>query len=258
MSPILLTATQAPSEAGTPLEPLGSRARELPVAQRRAYQRRGRIMIQSVLRENDAQHLFHCLSEEVEWGLRLGSGPGVGWQYATAHQYQQMDATQRRTLQDMACRFSGTRGSHHYQVRPIAHDEFERATDASPLARFVDALNSPTVLAWLRRLTGAADISRIAAQATRFHSGDFFAPHSDADEADRQRATCVFYFSPQWQQQWGGLLAFKNQQGGTDEAYLPLFNSMSLFRYSQEHEVTQVTPLAAQPRYAIAAALMAD
>jgi SM-20-related protein len=247
MSPVVLNLTDSPTSPNG----LGTASFEFNfpsdlAALRRKYAQRGRVLIPSALHDRDAHRVLHALSQECEWGMRLGAGPGIGWQYAAPQDYQRMTPRQRQTLLDTARKFSATRGSHHYQVRAIAHDEFERAQDPSPLARFVDALNTPPVLQWLRTLTGAHDITRIAAQATRFVPGDFFATHSDAAEADHQRATCVFYFMRQWQRRWGGLLEFSDQQGGTGEAFVPRFNSMSVFRYNQEHAVTSVTPLRSQ------------
>jgi SM-20-related protein len=224
----------------------------------RVFRRQGRLQITSILRPEGARELHRCLSERTEWGLMLWSGPGIGRQYASPKQYQGFTEAQRRTLHDQAHTFKRLEGSHLMGVRPIAHDAFDRQTDPSLLARFVDFLASESFLRFIRHITGAHDIQRVGAQATCFTEGQFISFHADANDNDHQRATCVFHLSPSWERSWGGLLQFTTSRGRVEEDFVPLFNSMSVFKYSQKHAVSVITPRAQLPRYAIAAALIAE
>jgi hypothetical protein len=223
----------------------------------RAFQRKGRLQVPAILRREDAQALYRCLSERTQWGLMLRSGPGIGRRYASPEQCKAFTDLQHRTLHKMAHAFKRKEGSHLMGVRAIGQDLFDRETDASLLSRFVDFLNSKAFLNFARDITGARDIRCVSAQATRFTEGHFCSFHVDAIEEDQQRATCVFSLSPTWQRSWGGLLRFANTHGKVEEVFVPCFNSMSIFRYSQKHAVSVVTRQAQMPRYSVAAALIA-
>jgi Rps23 Pro-64 3,4-dihydroxylase Tpa1-like proline 4-hydroxylase len=157
----------------------------------------------------------------------------------------------------MAHAFPGQRAAHLHGVRPIASDGYDRVSDPSMLARFVVFLNTADFLDFARELTGATDICRVNAQATCFRPGHFFGFHTDAEVDDQQRATAIFCFTPHWQQEWGGLLQFKDDHHDEiAEIFMPTFNSLGIFSYQQDHAVSVVAPTCQAPRFAIAAALM--
>jgi Rps23 Pro-64 3,4-dihydroxylase Tpa1-like proline 4-hydroxylase len=140
----------------------------------------------------------------------------------------------------------------------VACDEFDRAADTSVLARFVDFLSADTFLEFARDVSGAQDIQRVSAQATCLRAGYFCGFHTDTDYEDKVRVSCVFGFTPQWRQEWGGLLQFKGENGGLQDFHVPGFNSMSIFKANQVHGVSVVSARAEGARYSITAVLMAN
>lgn len=224
----------------------------------RAFRRKGRVQIPAILRPGDAQALYQCLSERTQWGLLVGSGPGIDQNYVSPEQCKIFTDAQHRTLHRMAHAFRRRSGSHLMGVRLIGHDAFERANDSSLLARFTDWLNSRAFLNFIRDITGAPDIHHVTVQAMRFGADHFASYHADATAGDHQRATCVFGLSPAWQRSWGGLLQFANRHGKLQDEFIPRFNSMIVFEPSMRHAVSLVTRQAQIPRYSIAASLFAE
>ena len=49
----------------------------------------------------------------------------------------------------------------------------------------------------------------------------------------------------------GGLLLFYDSRGNVVRGYTPGFNMLNIFKVPQPHSVSWVTPLAANPRYAV-------
>jgi len=224
----------------------------------RLWRQYGRLQIPEILSPKGAQVVYECLAGNSKWGLMLGGGPGIGRRYATAEQCAGFTPTQLHTLHAMAHAFRGTPGAHLHEVRPIATDEYDRASDPSLLARFVDFANTTVFLDFARELTGAIDICQVNAQATCFRPGHFFDFHTDAEVDDQQRATAIFYFTPRWQYDWGGLLQFRNERQEIVETFVPTFNSLAIFSCQQDHAVSAVGPTCRAPRFAIAAAIMAN
>src|SRR3954452_19015034 len=97
----------------------------------RAFRRDGRVQIPAILRPGDAQALYQCLSQRTNWGLLVGSGPGIDQNYVTPEQCNTFNDAQHRTLHRMAHAFRRRSGTHLMGVRLIGHDEFERANDNS-------------------------------------------------------------------------------------------------------------------------------
>jgi Rps23 Pro-64 3,4-dihydroxylase Tpa1-like proline 4-hydroxylase len=158
----------------------------------------------------------------------------------------------------MADRFRHRAGSLLFGVRLLGHDAFERESDPSLLARFADWIDSKMFLNFVRDITDERSIQHASAQAMRFTTGHFSSVHTDATKSDHQCATCVFSMTPTWQRSWGGLLQFANKHGNIDDAFVPYFNSMTVFKSSLRHAVSVVTRQAQMPRYSIAASLLAD
>ena len=57
--------------------------------------------------------------------------------------------------------------------------------------------------------------------------------------------------TPDWRTDWGGLLAFIDEDGHVAEAYRPSYNALNIFRVPQRHAVSFVAPFAGAPRLSI-------
>ncbi|SMF61823.1 2OG-Fe(II) oxygenase [Allosphingosinicella indica] len=119
------------------------------------------------------------------------------------------------------------------------------------LAAFTDFLCSDEIVAMFRTITGADDIGFADAHASRYRPHHFLTTHDDRIEDQGRRAAYVLNLSPGWRPDWGGLLQFYDAQGNVERGYTPAFNTLNIFSVPQPHSVTWVTPLAAQPRFAV-------
>lgn len=116
----------------------------------------------------------------------------------------------------------------------------------------LDLFNSEQMLGLMRRITGDASLFAAKVQATRYRPGHFLLRHDDQDIADGKRYAYVLNLSHEWRADWGGLLQFLQPEGdGVVDTFLPRWNSLSLFKVPQPHQVSLVAPWAASDRYAI-------
>jgi len=218
----------------------------------------GRVHLPGFLVPPAAEQIHRYLAQSAEWSLVLHDGTHV--REATPEQRRHADEVWEREMAAFAYARAREGFEFLYEHRKVADDPRERAADASPVARFVDFLNSPVFLEFARRLTGQPDIVRADAQATRYRPGDFLTQHDDFDKTGRKlrRAAYVFNLTPRWQADWGGQLQFIGPDGHVTEAWVPRFNALNVFAVPQPHSVSIVAPFAVGARYSVTGWLLAN
>ena len=229
-----------------------------PAASAPAFASRGRVHLPDFLLKEAAEQVYRYLAQGAQWSLVLHDGSHV--REATPEQRRHADEIWEREMAAFAYARAREGFEFLYEHRSVADDPRERAADPSPLARFVDFVNSPPFLEFARRLTGFPDIVRADAQATRYRPGDFLTQHDDFDKTGRKdrRAAYVFNLTPRWLADWGGQLQFIGPDGHVMEAYVPRFNALNVFAVPQPHAVSIVAPFAVGARYSVTGWLLAN
>lgn len=82
---------------------------------------------------------------------------------------------------------------------------------------------------------------------TRYRRGHFLTLHDDLAEGKHRLAAYVLGLTPDWQADYGGQLQFLDHDGNVEEASIPGFNVLSVFKVPSLH---QVTPVAAHVPHA--------
>ena len=115
----------------------------------------------------------------------------------------------------------------------------------------VDFLNSQPFLEFARELTGDRGIRMVSAIAARYRPGHFLNMHDDKSGEEDRAFAYVINLSHDWQADWGGLLQFLDPDQNVAETFTPHWNSLSLFRVPQMHQVSLLAPWARENRYSI-------
>ncbi|NDK38914.1 2OG-Fe(II) oxygenase [Pseudoxanthomonas gei] len=209
---------------------------------------RGRVQIPGFLQEASAQRLRHCLQNEVRWETSLRSdrpSPLGDADLVT------LDEVQRRQLQQSMYRNARDEFAFVFDRYRMIDARRDGLDPGLVLHVVVDFLNSPAFLEFARELTGDKAIRMVSAIAARYRQGDFLNRHNDkAGDEDRAFAY-VINLSREWQADWGGLLEFLADGQEVVETFTPRWNSLSLFRVPQAHQVSLVSPWAREDRYSI-------
>jgi Rps23 Pro-64 3,4-dihydroxylase Tpa1-like proline 4-hydroxylase len=223
-----------------------------------AFAAHGRVQVPSLLPPAAAELLYTWLAQSARWSLVLHDGTHV--REATPEQRRHTDEVWEREMAAFAYARAREGFEFLYEHRKVSDDPSERAADHSPVARFVDFLNSPPFLEFARELTGIPDIVRADAQATRYRPGDFLTQHDDFDRTGRKRrrAAYVLNLTPRWHADWGGQLQFIGADGHVTGAWVPRFNALNVFAVPQPHAVSIVAPFAVGARYSITGWLLAN
>ena len=209
----------------------------------------GRLHIPAFLDPDCAEAFHRQLRERQDWSLIVNQGER-SFDLDRAAQAA-MTAEQRAALDEAV--HAGARYGFQYRYEAIrVPDETEaRAASADPVLAFAAFLSSPSVVEFLRQVTGKTGIDFADAQATAYGPGHFLTAHDDAIEGKNRHAAYVFNLTHNWRADWGGLLLFHGDDGHVERAFTPSFNALNLFAVPQPHSVSLVAPFAANRRYSV-------
>ena len=109
--------------------------------------------------------------------------------------------------------------------------------------------------------TAALDLVNVTQTGTAFgvteldpdgyRPGQFLRMHDDKSHDEDRAFAYVINLGRNWEADWGGLLQFVDDRQNVVETFTPHWNSLSLFRVPQAHQVSQVAPWAGDHRYSI-------
>jgi Rps23 Pro-64 3,4-dihydroxylase Tpa1-like proline 4-hydroxylase len=224
----------------------------------REFAARGRVQIPGFLRPEVAARLQHCLLHEVPWTLAYRKD---GRSQLLGHEpWRDMPLAEKQALVREIVAVARTEFQFMYESYMMVTAYKEGRDPELPLHALLEFLNSPEFLELGRRLIGAEDVALVDAQATRYMPGHFLTRHDDsgAPSGQQRRAAYVISLCEEWQPEWGGLLHFLEPDGRVSETFVPAYNTLSIFRAPQMHEVSYVAPYARVPRISITGWLRAS
>jgi Rps23 Pro-64 3,4-dihydroxylase Tpa1-like proline 4-hydroxylase len=208
-----------------------------------SYREHGRLQITNFLSEDSADALHRELSGSQDWRLAVNRGEEIrhfGLEEVAAW------PDERRKLLDRAVTMGGRFG-FQFRYDVIRTDQ----TSGPLLSALAGFLSSPELVDFMRIVTGASDIAFADAHASRYRPGHFLTTHDDHADTMGRRAAYVLNLTPMWRPDWGGILQFYDHLGNIVRGFTPGYNQLNIFKVPQPHSVTWVTPLAAEPRYAV-------
>jgi Rps23 Pro-64 3,4-dihydroxylase Tpa1-like proline 4-hydroxylase len=221
-----------------------------PAALANMFASAGRLQIVDFLRPDCATALLKELAGSRDWRLAFNDGERI-------LDFREADVAAWPPEKKMALARAVTLGGRdrfQYCYETIRLPGKEGGSGSSAprlLQRFVEFLCSPEIIEFMRQVTGADDITFADTHASRYKPGHFLTTHDDKMDDMGRRAAYVLNLTPRWRPDWGGLLLFYDSRGNVVRGFAPAFNSLNIFKVPQPHSVSWVTPLAAQPRYAV-------
>ena len=215
----------------------------------RDFGERGRLHISDFLIPEDAEQLLVALESSDAWKLIMNEGDRV----VELDRQAQASLPAKQKARMIASVFEGARNGFQYWYETIKapHAEADRAADPTPLNGFARFLSSEDMIAFLRAITGAEEITFADAQATAYGPRHFLTAHDDLAPKQKRRVAYVFNLTKAWPVEWGGLLTFHEDRSSVIEAMVPAFNALNLFAVPQAHSVSFVTPFAGRRRYSV-------
>lgn len=213
------------------------------------YAENGRLHVPDFLGADSAAALSAAITAIPRWNLVFDAG---GKHYdLDADGVLALAAAQRETLMAIVHEQASKGFAYLYETCPI-YDIYHRgAASDHPMMKAFEFLNSEPFLAFMRRLTGALDITFADAQVTRYGAGHFLTTHNDDVDGKNRRAAFVLNMTLEWRADWGGYLNFFDAGGHIEEAFKPVFNAINVFSVPAAHSVGLVAPFAKGKRISI-------
>lgn len=209
----------------------------------------GIVRIEPFLDHSEALALHDYLRHRSDWLQIINSGDSIV--ELDRETRAAMDAVQRNQIDDAVYGQARYGFQYRYETIRIPDDRAGRALQSDALTRIATRLSEGTMRDRLRVITGAGDIAFADAQATAYSPGDFLTGHDDAFDGKNRRAAYVLSLTPQWREEWGGLLLLHGSAAAPARAYSPGMNVLTLFRIPTMHSVSEVSRAAAYRRYSV-------
>ena len=209
--------------------------------------RTGRSQMHGLLGDAYARHLR---DQAAVAEFNVVTQRGTGHVDLPAAWLASLDPDQKRAL-GQAVQASATDGFQYlYDNHPV-YDLTQAGLAAPVWAELLAFLNGPAFLDLMRQVTGEPRIAMADAQLTRFRPGHFLTAHDDTADGKNRYFAYVLGLTEAWRIDWGGLLAFHDDEGNVAEAFTPRFNTLNLLRVPAPHSVTQVALSAGADRVSV-------
>lgn len=211
------------------------------------FEKKQKIQIPNILNQSDAQILSEHLVGMPEWNLVFNT---QSKHYdLSASGFAAIDLNEQIQLKKAIYASAAYKFGYMYKNYPI-FDLVNQDNCSELLHAFYNFLNSDDFLNMARSITGFENIEFVDAQATCYESGHFLTSHDDQVAGKNRLAAYVLNLSPSWNPDWGGNLLFYDNDS-IDDAFVPKFNSLSLFAVGTPHAVSMLTPFSVKPRLSI-------
>ncbi|MGS0681273.1 2OG-Fe(II) oxygenase family protein [Shewanella sp. 125m-7] len=207
------------------------------------YCKDNRIKINNIWLPEDAQEISHCLAQETEFShayTQTGK-PTV----SSNEMLRTMPSSDQKALFKNLYKDASQGIGFWYGRHLVSPDS---PTLLSKIKRY---LNSEELLEKIRFMSDRADIKLASAQGTQYTQGNFLTRHKDVVEQEGRVLAFVLGFTPNWHPDWGGLLQFYDDDGTPRDAWMPQFNSMTIFDVRHVHAVTYLAPFCPSKRLSI-------
>ncbi len=214
------------------------------------------IIVTDFFSPDAAEKIYDCLKTEVQWQMayREGNKDVVVLQ----KELKSWTAQKINAFHTALTKQAQTEYQFFYNRYPMIDAHIEGLDPGLFLHQVTDFLNGEDFMEFAHHITGDLAIRKCEPQATLYSPGNFLKAHDDfaSPELDRRYAL-VFNMTKDWVSDWGGLLQLVDDKG-IKETVMPIFNSVSILKLPQLHQVSYVAPYATKPRFAITSWLRAD
>ncbi len=223
---------------------------------RQNLSRQNHYVAPDILKVDIAEKLFDCLQTRTPWQIAFRQGDKDVT--VSPQELRQWTAEQNAAFHKSLITQAQKEYQFYYNRYPMIDAYIQGRDSGLFLHKFTEFLNGEDFLTFARHITGDKEIRKSEPHAACYIPGNFLKLHDDhsTKEMDRRYAL-VFNLSRRWISDWGGLLQLVDDNR-VIETVVPNFNSVSILRLPQKHQVSYVAPYATESRFTITVWLRAD
>mgnify|MGYP001826006807 FL=1 len=207
---------------------------------------KGRLQVPDFLTDDSKEHLYQLLQENQIWHLSYNEGQENYESEESA--YNALTPPQRQKFVNNI--YARARDNFQYFFKQYYISQAIKLGENSghPMHPVHDWVNSARFLGFMRELTATPEIRESDSYASLYGPGHFLTMHDDQHATHDRVAAWVISMTPNWNENWGGYLAFYDEKGNVTDAFKPAFNTLNIFTVPQRHAVQLVAPFAGRPR----------
>lgn len=209
-------------------------------------QRHGRLQVENFFTAGSAEYLHGLLKTHEHWYVAYNSGDN--YYESSMEQINALSPEQKDKFMNSIYSKATTRFQYIFHQYYITQSIELNEHPGHPIHQMHEFMNSENMLAFMRTLTGEPAIQRADSYATKYLPGHFLTTHDDRHAKHDRVAAYVFSMTKDWSMDWGGHLAFFDDKGNIEEAFIPSFNTLNIFLIPKLHSVQLVSPFAGKDR----------
>lgn len=208
----------------------------------------GRVQIPDFLQPDSAELLHSAIESNKDWFLAYTeNGQGVE---SPMEEVRRLQPAQRQQFFHNINQRASSAFQYCFLQYYVSETVKRGENPDHPLHAVEDFINGESWLSFIARVTGES-VSYSDGMVSIYGPGHYLTEHDDT-HPDRERVIAyVISLTKNWNKNWGGHLAFYDQDGNIKQAFLPRFNTLNLFTVPQSHAVQIVAPFARQGRKSI-------
>ena len=212
----------------------------------RILKKKGRLQLENFFTEETAKYLYKLLVENQHWYLAYNEGNN--FYESSMEQLSALEPGQRQIFMNNVYSRATNKFQYVFKQYYITQALELNEQPGHPMHQMHEFMNSIETLDFMRKLTGESAISKADSYATQYMPGHFLTVHDDLHDKHDRVAAYVISMTKNWNKNWGGHLAFFDEVGNVEEAFIPSFNTLNIFLIPQSHAVQMVTPFAGENR----------
>jgi len=213
------------------------------------YQENGRLQVHDFFTSETSQYLSKLLLENKNWNLAYNSGNN--FYESPLSELDKLSPEQKQRFMKQIFAKASNKFQYVFIQYYISQAIKLNEEPGHPLHQVEAFLNSNYYLDFMRELTADSSIRKADSYASVYDKEHFLTEHDDLHDKHDRVAACVFNFTKNWNRNWGGHLAFYDDKGNIEQAFIPTFNTLNILSIPQKHAVQQVTSFAEEKRYSL-------
>jgi len=213
------------------------------------YQEKGRLQVHNFFNKETAEYLLTLLQENTNWNLAYNNGNN--FYESPLSELDKITTQQKQKFMKQIFANASNNFQYVFLQYYISQAIQLKEDPDHPLHQVDSFVNSDYYLDFMRELTGDSLIKKADSYASVYDKEHFLTEHDDLHNKHDRSAACIFNLTKRWNRNWGGQLAFFDDSGNIEQAFIPTFNTLNILSVPQNHSVQQVTSFAEEKRYSL-------
>ena len=209
-------------------------------------QKNGRVQIHNFFAKDTAETLHQMVADHKPWYLAYNNGDS--YYESDLAEFDALTPEQKTGFMNEIYAKACTQFQYVFCQYYITQAIDKGEDKGNPIHVMHDFVNGDIFTPFLKNLTGEENISFVEAFISKYRPGDFLTRHDDTHNKNDRVIAYTIGMTKNWDMNWGGHLAFYDNNGNIKHGLIPDFNTFNAFLIPQEHAVQMVNPSAGSAR----------